>query len=191
MLVGTQFLPRFFFYNPLHIQAFRFFAITPFRNCSDSTGEGSLGPLAVPLFDPNVRADIGEHVLEVLAHAVAFALDLLAPVEVQIALIAILGLVLVRETGIERSGLQLDRRRIGRLSRFRAHLGGVLWWATCLKHRISIDGTMQERERCFTKRGEEDRAGNIRFCIRPIRVQGHSQLDFFHFLLEWVQIWEN
>lgn len=113
MLVQTQLL---FFNNPSSKHSPRLH----WKLCLDFTGKGSLGPLVVPLLDPNVRADIGEHILEVLAHAVAFALDLLAPVEIQIALVAVLGLVLVREAGIERGGLQLDRRRFG-LSRFRAH----------------------------------------------------------------------
>ena len=74
----------------------------------DLAGEVSFGSLSVPLFDPPVRADVGEDTLKVLAHVRALALDLLAPVEVQVALEAVLGLVLVREARIPGGGLDAD-----------------------------------------------------------------------------------
>lgn len=80
------------------------------RSRLDPAGEGALGALVVPLGDPRVRAQVGEAVLKVLAHVGALALHLFAAVKVQIALVAVLGLVRVREPRIERGRLQGERR---------------------------------------------------------------------------------
>lgn len=80
------------------------------RSTLDPAGEGALGALVVPLGDPRVRAQVGEAVLKVLAHVGALALHLFAAVKVQIALVAVLGLVRVREPRIERGRLQGERR---------------------------------------------------------------------------------
>lgn len=72
-------------------------------------GKGALLALAVPLLNPRVGAHRREDVLEVLAYLVALALDLLAAVEIQIALVAVLGLVLVGEAGIEWGRLRFVR----------------------------------------------------------------------------------
>lgn len=84
----------------------------PHKHCTstichlDSTSESSLPALVVPLLDPRIRAQIAVHVLKVLAHLVALAFHLLAAVKVQIALIAVLSLVRIREARIEGSRLQ-------------------------------------------------------------------------------------
>lgn len=75
-------------------------------HCLDSAGKGTLPALVVPLCNPRIGAQIAVYVLKVLAHLVALALHLLAAMEVQIALVAVLGLVRVRETRIEGSRLQ-------------------------------------------------------------------------------------
>lgn len=74
----------------------------------DLAGEVAVGALPVPLLDPPVRANVGEDILKVLAHVRALALDLLAPVEVQVALEAVLGLVRVREARVPRGRLDAD-----------------------------------------------------------------------------------
>lgn len=74
----------------------------------DFASEGSRFALLVPLCSPSIRAQITVGVLKVLAHLVALALHLLAAVKVQIALVAVLGLIHVRETRIEGNGMQWE-----------------------------------------------------------------------------------
>lgn len=84
-------------------------ALTVLSSRLDFASERALPALVVPLFNPRIRAQIAVHVLKVLAHLVALALHLLAAVKVQIALVAVLGLVYVREARIEGSRLQWER----------------------------------------------------------------------------------
>lgn len=72
----------------------------------DPASEGTLPTLVVPSFNPSIWAQIAVHVLEVLAHLIALALHLFAAVKVQIALVAVLGLIAIRESRIEGSRLQ-------------------------------------------------------------------------------------
>lgn len=74
----------------------------------DFASEASLSALGVPLFNPSIRAQISVRVLKVLAHLGALALHLLAAVKVQVALVAVLGLIDVRETRIEGDCVQWE-----------------------------------------------------------------------------------
>lgn len=69
----------------------------------DLAGKGARVPLVVPLLYPGVGAQRVERLLEVVAGLVVSAANLLAPVVVQVALVAVPGLVRVRETRIERN----------------------------------------------------------------------------------------
>lgn len=76
----------------------------------DAAGEGASVALIVPLLDPCVGAHRGVDLLEVCANVGAFALDLLAAVEVEVALIAVARLVGVGKARIEWSGPELHIR---------------------------------------------------------------------------------
>jgi len=67
----------------------------------DPAGEGSVGALLVPSLSPVVGAHGVVHPAEPLAGLIVLSLDLLASVEVQVALVAIPGLVLVGEARIK------------------------------------------------------------------------------------------
>lgn len=69
--------------------------------------KGAFVPLAVPLLHPSIRADRVEHLFEVLARLIRFTSHLLAPMEVQVALVAVAGLVRIRKPGIEWCGAKL------------------------------------------------------------------------------------
>jgi hypothetical protein len=68
-------------------------------------GEGSPLPLIVPLVSPSSGAQPFEVSLEVGAGLVFFSLDVLAPVEVNIVLPAVSGLVHVGEPGVKGNSL--------------------------------------------------------------------------------------
>lgn len=75
--------------------------------CLNTSRESSFITLAVPLFNPCVGADGVVDSLEVLANFSAFTLDLLASVEVDVALVAVASLVCVGEAWIEWCCLEL------------------------------------------------------------------------------------
>lgn len=112
--------------------------------CLDLTDETALGHLLVPSLDPEVGAQSGVGFLEVLAGFVSFSLRLLATMEIQVVLVAIPGLVGVRETGIERNRLDklLHHDRTGgrRFTRDRRNLSkNVLFeQAICLRNQATL-----------------------------------------------------
>jgi hypothetical protein len=73
----------------------------------DASRESSGVALVVPLLNPGIGAHASVHALEVLADFSSLSLDLLAAVEVQVALIAVASLVGVGVTWIEWCGFQL------------------------------------------------------------------------------------
>lgn len=69
--------------------------------CLNFSGESTGFKLIVPLFDPRIWAHRLKDFLEVLAWFVRFAAELLAPMEIEVRLIAVASLILIGESWIE------------------------------------------------------------------------------------------
>lgn len=80
--------------------------LSRWRRCLDVSGKGATVALTIPLLDPGIGTQRFVHVLEVLADLAAITLYLAAPMKVNVRLVAVLGLVGVREARVERSRLE-------------------------------------------------------------------------------------
>jgi len=74
----------------------------------DASWEESFLSLTVPLFNPSVGAHRAIDAMEILTNFSALALHFLTTMEVDVALVAVFGLVGIGKAWIEGSGLELD-----------------------------------------------------------------------------------